>query len=139
MAALISVAGVVVGVARFVEFVSQRVGGYVDADAVAVVRSTEDSADRFVRQLIGADGGAPLRFHHEIYGRRGPADVTVEYNCQPSGRCSTTRVQVPADQPADIDGGVWYWGCWTATRVGNGFGADPLDLQLCRQGSTCGR
>jgi hypothetical protein len=136
-AALISIAGVVIGAGRLIDTARDRLTRTADPDGVVVVRSAEPSADAFVRQLVAADGGGPLKLDHKLYGRRGPADVTLEYDCRPSGRCSTTRVQAPEEQPADIDGGVWFQGCWVVTAHGVGYGAEPLDLQLRRQGATC--
>jgi hypothetical protein len=137
-AALAAIAGVVAGA---VSFIGDRLGGIPGADGVTVVRSNEKSANRFVRLLDNAaDDGSPLQLNHQIVGQRGPSDVTLAYNCQPSGRCNTTRVQAPEDQPAEMDPDtVWYRGCWTVTKIGNGFGAEPLDLQLRRQETTCPR
>jgi hypothetical protein len=134
-AALTAIAGVVAGV---VAFVGDRLGDRADVDGATVVRSAEESADRFVKQLVEGDGDA-LQLDHKIIGRRGRADVTLEYNCQRSGRCNTTRVQAPATQPSDLPDGVWYQGCWTVAKVGNGYGAQPLDLQLTYQSATCPR
>lgn len=137
-AALISIAGVAVGAGRLVDAVGHRLADGTSPGAPVVVRSAEQSANTFVRQLIEAGAGAPVALDHKVYGRRGPADVQLEYDCRPSGRCSTTRVQAPAEQPAVIDGGAWFQGCWVVSVHGAGYGAEPLDLQLRRQGTTCG-
>jgi hypothetical protein len=63
--------------------------------------------------------------------------VTLEYSCQSSGRCSTTRVQSPRDEAAVLDNGRWFKGCWTVDMKGVGYGVQDLDLALVRRGETC--
>jgi hypothetical protein len=133
--ALLAIGGVVAGV---VSFVGDRFGISAAGPAgVTVVRTQQPSADHFVEMLVKADGGV-VQLNHQLYGRRGAADVTLAYHCQSSGRCSITRVQAPEDQPAELPpDGVWYRGCWAVTMDGNGFGAEPLDLELRKQDDTC--
>ena len=137
-AALVAIAAVVAGV---VSFIGDRLGGIPGTDGVTKVRTNEKSADQFVKRLDDAsDDGSPLQLNHTITGPRGRSDVTLAYDCRGSGRCHTTRVQAPEVQPADISPDtVWYRGCWTVTKIGNGYGAEPLDLQLRRQNDTCPR
>ncbi|HEY5787616.1 MAG TPA: hypothetical protein VIT65_22850 [Microlunatus sp.] len=133
--ALLAIAGVVAGI---VSFVNDQFGmGGAEPAGVTVVRTQQSSADAFVEMLVKADGGV-VQLNHQLHGRRGHADVTLAYHCQSSGRCSTTRVQAPEDQPAELPpDGVWYRGCWAVTMDGNGFDAQPLDLELRKQDDTC--
>jgi len=84
-------------VAGIVSFVGDRIGiSGAGPAGVTVVRTQQPSADDFVEMRVKADGGV-VQLNHKLYGRRGPADVTLAYHCQSSGRCSTTRVQAPED------------------------------------------
>ena len=114
----------------------------VDTSGATVIRSGAPIADQFVAQLVAADGGGPLKLNHKLFGLRSPGDVTLEYACQPSGRCSTTRVGAPNDEVSyvfDENGneGIWFKGCWVVDLIGDGYGADRMDLGLYRQGTSC--
>lgn len=151
-AALLAIATVVVGAGQAIQWASGWLRGdgvgaapaaVVDTSGAAVIRSGTPAADQFVAQLDKAAGGGPLKLNHKLYGlKAGPVAITLEYACQPSGRCLTTRVGAPNDEAArvaDESGmdGMWYRGCWVVTRTGNGYGAEPLDLDLRRQGTSC--
>ena len=114
----------------------------VDTSGATVIRSGTPQADQFVTQLVAANGGGPLKLNHKLFGLRAAVSVTLEYACKPSGRCSTTRVAAPNDNASyvlDENGkeGMWYQGCWVVDMVGNGYGADKMDLGLTRQGTSC--
>jgi hypothetical protein len=133
--ALIAIGTVVTGVVKFVgdrvEPSSSPGGG------IQIVESQKKSADKFVRLLIEHDGAAPLQLNHQLIGSKGPADVTLEYNCQSSGRCNATRVQSPRDEASELQNGRWFKGCWTVEMKGLGYGVQDLDLALVRQGEIC--
>jgi hypothetical protein len=133
--ALIAIGTVVTGV---VKFVGDRVEpSSTPGGGIQIVESQKKSADKFVRLLIEHDDAATLQLNHQVIGRKGPADVTLEYNCQSSGRCSTTRIQSPRDEAPELENGRWFQGCWKVEMKGPGYGVQDLDLALVRQGETC--
>jgi hypothetical protein len=134
-AALLAIGAVVVAVVRFVD-------GHDDAgvgsanDGVQRIESQSDAADEFVQFLIDHDG-RPVQLDHQVIAQPGPADVSLQYNCdQPTG-CNVVRLQAVDDSASEIAGGRWFQGCFGVVKDGAGYGAQPLDLELHPQGQTC--
>ena len=107
---------------------------------VTVVRTQTAEADALVRTLLEAAGATPLLLDLQVLGQPGPADVTLYYACGSSGSCSKTRLQAPSVDGMAVLGdqsGVWFQGCFSVVKKGNGYGADYLDLALTKVGDRC--
>jgi hypothetical protein len=107
---------------------------------VTVVHTQTAEADAFVQKLLDAAGRVPILLNHKILGQPGAADVRLYYACGSTGSCSMTRIQAP--QVAGMsklsgDTGVWFQGCFSVVKIGNGYGADYLDLPLTKVGDRC--
>ena len=100
------------------------------------VESGTSDADDFIRYLVNSDGTV-VELNHEITGRPGPGDVSVEYDCTAAAGCSTVRIQDSQVTYEPIEGGVWFRGCYRVVVDGNGYGAQALDLEMTYRGSTC--
>jgi hypothetical protein len=135
-AAVLAIGAVVASVVKV--FDGDDKGGVGPANGkIQRIENQSTDADEFVRFLLDRDGGKPVQLDHQVIAPRGPADVSLQYNCdQPTG-CSLVRVQTPDSIPAEITGGFWLQGCYSVVRNGAGYGAQPLDLALRRQGERC--
>jgi hypothetical protein len=112
------------------------------ADGVQLIYNQSESADAFVHDLINAaDGSIPLELDHQVYAPRGTTGPQheLQYNCEVTPGCNLVRLE-PGDAPRFPDSTaerVWYQGCYSIDRDGNGFGADQLDIVLTFTGTTC--
>jgi hypothetical protein len=135
--AVLAIGGVVVATTKLLD---QRTAVGPASGQIEEIQNQQGTADEFVRFLLrAADTGAPVQLDHKVLAPRGPGgEYRLEYDCDSAG-CRFVRLETPADIPAGISGGVWYQGCWSVVKDGNGYGADHLDLELRRQGDTCPR
>jgi hypothetical protein len=109
-------------------------------DGLSVVRTQTPEADALVRRLLTAAGTAPVMLDLQVLGQPGPADVTLYYACGSAGSCSKTRLQTPSVDGMAVlsdQSGVWFQGCFSVLKKGNGYGADYLDLALTKVGDRC--
>jgi hypothetical protein len=133
--AVLAIGGVVVGAAHLLDRAS-AVGPATDE--VQQIQNQQESADEFVRFLLGrAESQAPVQLDHQVFAPQGPGgEYRLEYDCGSSG-CKYVRLETPTGG-ADADRSrVWYQGCWSVVKDGNGYGAEHLDLELRREGDTC--
>jgi hypothetical protein len=136
-AALIAIGGVVTAVVRVFDD-DEGAGSNLDRapGETQRIESGEDPADRFVAELLDHDGGV-VALDHRVIGEPGPADVSLLYNCTDTSVCSLVRLQDMTDEADLMADGRWFKGCYAVTQVGNGFGADFLDIQLRYQAEAC--
>jgi hypothetical protein len=142
-----AIAGLVTSVAGVVALVLPMVGGSSAGGALgstaptdAVTISSQTAAtDRFVRELLDAAAAPrPVALDHHLMGQSVASDVLLYYNCGSTGSCAMTRVQVVDTYGmSTMPGGIWVRGCFSVTRDGLGYGADPLDIELRKVGDTC--
>jgi hypothetical protein len=109
---------------------------YQEGEAT-VIETQSETADRFVRMLVAADGTA-IMLNHKVLGELpGHGDVKLDYACDATPGCAQTRVQVPNENLSNVPGGIVLQGCYTVLKKGTGYGADPLDLELRKAGKVC--
>jgi hypothetical protein len=133
--AVLAIGGVVVGAAHLLDRAS-AVGPATGA--VQQIQNQHESADDFVRLLLGAaEKQEPVPLNHQVFAPKGPGgEYRLEYNCG-SAICSLVRLETPIGGADAATDRVWYQGCWSVVKDGNGYGADHLDLELTRRGPTC--
>lgn len=108
-------------------------GGVVD------IANQSADADTLVRFLVDRAGGAPVALDHRVHAPIGNGgEVRLEYACDRDTGCSTARLESPDDIEATLRDGRWYQGCYAVSiRVGTGYEAQPLYLELRHQGPVC--
>lgn len=134
-AALLAIGAVVTTIVRVVDSDDSSVG--LANGEVQRIENQSADADDFVQLLLDHDGGAPVPLDHQIMGRPGPADVSIDYNCGAATGCSTVRIQDGQVTFSSISGGIWFQGCYGVVKDGAGYGAQGLDIELHFQGPTC--
>lgn len=100
------------------------------------IENQSSDADRLIQDLVDHDG-VVIQLNHQILGKPGPGDVTVEYACDQSTGCSSVRIQDNQVTFDPIEGGVWFKGCYRVIVDGSGYGAQSLDLEMTFRGATC--
>lgn len=141
-AAVLAIGGVVAGAVRLLDGDDARSTLAHQAGEVQRIENQSESADAFVRDLLdAADERIPLELDHQVYAPRGTTGPQheLQYNCELTPGCNLVRLE-PGDAPRLPDSTperVWYQGCYTIERDGNGFGADRLDIVLTFTGATC--
>jgi hypothetical protein len=135
-AALLAIGAVVTTIARAVDNDDDRSVGPATGE-VQRIENQSVEADDFVQLLLDHDGGPPLPLDHQIMGRPGPGDVSLDYNCGAATGCSTVRIQDEQVTFSSISGGVWFQGCYGVVKDGPGYGAQGLDIVVSFQGTTC--
>lgn len=131
----------VLAVVRAVAAAADRVGARDVASAtegVVDVANQSADADDLVRFLVDRAGGAPVALDHRVHAPIGNGgEVRLEYGCGTTG-CRTARLESPAYIESVLPDGRWYQGCYgVSIRIGTGYGAEPLYLELRHQGPTC--
>ncbi|WP_347350757.1 hypothetical protein [Intrasporangium sp.] len=108
-------------------------------DGVVVVRNQSAEADQLVRTLLDSVGRHPVQLNHQIlapeYLSTGMPELT--YGCDASGFCVKTRIEWTNKPFGSVRGGFWAQGCYQVAKDGEGYGVEPLDLELTHQGPVC--
>jgi hypothetical protein len=133
--AVLAIGGVVAGAAHLLHR-APAVGPATGE--VQEIQNQQETADDFVRFLLHAAATkAPVPLDHKVFAPRGPGgEYRLEYACGSTG-CSLVRLETPIGGADGVSDRVWYQGCWSVVKDGNGYGAEHLDLELRRQGETC--
>ncbi len=135
-AALLAIGAVVTTIIRVVDSDDDSSVGPASGE-VQRIENQSAEADDFVQLLLDHDGGPPLPLDHQIMGRPGNADVSLDYDCDAPTGCSIVRIQDGQVTFSSISGGIWFQGCYGVVKDGAGYGAQGLDIELQFRGATC--
>ena len=121
--AIVAIAGLASGAARLLH--TGRSGpaaaGPAATDGSAVrIDSRTAGADEFVRYLLDHVDGPPVQLNHQLLGRPGPGNVSLDYACATASGCSTVRIEDGEVTFSAIENGVWFQGCYRVRQGRSG-------------------